>query len=149
MEVSMTKMFLAAVVSLFMSLFMPLGALAQPLEGDDRSAVEAVIEGQLRAFKHDNAAEAYGFAAPMIQQIFPSPETFIGMVKRGYQPVYRNKSYQFSESYLDQLGRPTQHVIITADDGKRYEATYTMELQPDGKWKIAGCILKVVPDAGA
>jgi Domain of unknown function (DUF4864) len=38
-----------------------------------------------------------------------------------------------------------QRVIIRGDDGKVYEAIYSMEMQADGTWKIAGCQVLVVP----
>lgn len=38
---------------------------------------------------------------------------------------------------------------LTALDGKRYEALYTMERQPDGAWKIAGCVLIAIPGLDA
>jgi hypothetical protein len=117
---------------------------AETLPPEQKTVVEGVITSQLQAFSRDDAAGAYSFAAPLIQNIFPNSDTFMAMVKRGYPPVYRHESVQFGESFTDQLGRPAQRVTLTTADGKRYEAIYTMELQPDGTWKIAGCTLTEV-----
>ncbi len=122
---------------------------AQSLAPADEAAVKEAITGQLQAFATDNDAGAYAYAAPLVKGIFPDTDTFMAMVKKGYQPVYRSKSHSFGEAFVDNLGRPAQRVIINAADGKRYEAVYTMERQPDGTWKIAGCYLIEVPSVDA
>jgi hypothetical protein len=115
----------------------------------DKTAFKDVITNQLEAFKSDNGQLAYSFAAPVVTNIFPTVENFMTMVKRGYAPVYRNSNYSFGMLTTDSQGRPAQHVTITAIDGKRYEAVYAMERQPDGKWKIAGCSLMEIPGLDA
>ena len=129
-------------------LFVFLLAPAQA-ESADQSAFQAVISGQLEAFKKDDAQTAYSFAAPIVKGIFPSAEIFMGMVKRGYEPIYKNTKYVFGDLATDSLGRPAQHVIITASNGKRYEAVYAMQQQPDGSWKIAGVQMVEIPSVDA
>ncbi len=68
------------------------------------------------------------------------------MVKKGYQPIDRNKGHLFSEATSDSPGRTAQRVILRGLDGKSYEARYYMEKQPDGSWKIAG--VAMVPRPG-
>jgi Domain of unknown function (DUF4864) len=118
-------------------------------ESADQKAFQAVISGQLEAFKKDDGQTAYSFAAPIVKGIFPNVETFMGMVKRGYGPIYKNSNYVFSDLKTDSLGRPAQHVIITALNGKRYEAVYAMQQQPDGSWKIAGVQMVEIPSVDA
>ncbi len=118
-------------------------------ENADQSAFQAVISGQLEAFKKDDGQAAYSFAAPIVKGIFPSAEIFMGMVKRGYEPIYKNTKYVFGDLATDSLGRPAQHVIITATNGKRYEAVYAMQQQPDGSWKIAGVQMVEIPSVDA
>jgi len=129
-------------------LFVFLLAPAQA-ESADQSAFQAVISGQLEAFKKDDGQTAYSFAAPIVKGIFPSAEIFMGMVKRGYEPIYKNTKYVFGDLATDSLGRPAQHVIITASNGKRYEAVYAMQQQPDGSWKIAGVQMVEIPSVDA
>ncbi len=118
---------------------------AEDLSPQDKSAVQQVISGQLEAFKSDNGPLAFSFAAPTITGIFNTPENFMAMVKRGYAPIYSNQKYTFGSVAVDSLGRQIQHVTITAADGKRYEAVYALQKQPDGNWKIAGCTLVEIP----
>lgn len=115
----------------------------------DKQAFEQVISGQLEAFKVDDGPLAYSYAAPVVTKIFPTVDVFMAMVKRGYQAVYTNSKYRFGELTTDILGRPAQHVTITAGDGKRYEAVYAMEKQPDGSWKIAGVQMVEIPGLDA
>ncbi len=125
--------------------------LAQPALAEDATvanpAFQSVITHQLQAMAKDDAQSAYGDAAPNVQLIFPNAEIFMNMVRGGYAPVYRNKSYGFEGSGLDGNGRPYQRVGIVGADGEQYEAVYFMQQQDDGSWKISGCV--VVKAAGA
>lgn len=118
---------------------------ADGVPSGDQSAIRDVITGQLQAFSSDHDAEAYGYAAPIIQFAFPTVDSFMAMVKKGYQPVHRNNGYQFGASDTISADRATQTVIIKGTDGKTYEALYTLERQANGTWKIAGCSIKTLP----
>ena len=69
--------------------------VAQGLEGADGPSIRGIIQKQLEAFGRDDAAEAYSYAAPAIQELFPSEDRFMRMVREGYKPVYRPKSFAF------------------------------------------------------
>lgn len=105
------------------------------------SDAKKVIESQIEAFLADDSERAYSFAAPSIRQIFPDPDVFIGMVRRGYTPVYRPGAYDFGESKFDG-NTIQQRVFITDQNGKLFEAEYLLAKQADGSWKIAGVFLK-------
>lgn len=107
----------------------------------DQTAIRGVIAGQLQAFREDDGPRAYGFAAPGIQLLFPTHQIFMKMVREGYPPVYRAAEFEFRDIEALPEGRWLQHVLIVGADGAVVMALYTMELQPDGTWKIAGCIL--------
>jgi Domain of unknown function (DUF4864) len=127
-------------ITTFALLFAPV-----PARADTESEIKAVIESQLNAFAADDGAGAYLHAAPIVRQIFPTPDMFMAMVKKGYQPVYRNTARVFSKMEEDSLGRPAMRVALTGKDGIRYEAFYAMEKQADGTWKIAGCTILTIP----
>lgn len=131
----------------FLTFALPLRA--DSLSPDDEAQFRSVIEDQIAAFRADDTARAYSHAAPMIRQIFPDPERFMGMVKQAYQPVYRPERYSFGKAGLSASGRPIQRVTIIGPDGLTYEAIYTMERQPDGTWQINGCALVRSPDISA
>ncbi len=133
----MRKLF--AILFLFFGLIS--AGLAQTPAPADQDQFKSIISGQLEAFKQDQGAKAYSYAAPAVQQIFPNVESFLSMVERGYPPVFRNQGYEFGSLAQDDAGRPVQQVKITGMDGEHYLAAYTLQQQPDGSWKIAGCTL--------
>jgi hypothetical protein len=105
-------------------------------------AAQSTIDSQLKAFQADDGALAYSFAAPAIRQIFPTVESFMGMVTGGYQPVRRPQSYTFGKAEETGAGTIAQQVFVVGPDGKEYEALYTLERQPDGRFLITGCSLR-------
>jgi len=112
----------------------------------DRDSIRGIIESQIGAFQRDDGAAAYSYAAPMIQQLFPSVDIFMEMVRTGYRPVYRPRSVIFGNIVETPRG-PEQRVFLTGPDGKNWVAIYTLERQPDGTWKISGC--RLVEDDGS
>ena len=123
----------------------PALADAPDLPAADRQAIQAVIVQQIAAFRRDDGEAAFAFAAPRIREIFATPDNFMRMVREGYQPVYRPREVNFGTlSTLE--GRLVQHVLLIGPDGAPVTALYSMELQPDGSWKISGCILTTAED---
>jgi hypothetical protein len=106
----------------------------------DRVAVQTTIERQLEAFLADDAATAYSFAAPNITARFPTDAIFMEMVRQGYRPVYRPRSWAFGPS-RENAGQIEQIVDLVDAEGVQWAARYTLERQPDGSWKITGCYL--------
>jgi len=136
---------MSRILAVLALLMLPVAALAQSPTPADQDAFQRIITAQIEAFQADDGARAYGYAAPPIQHIFPSPGIFMDMVQRGYMPVYRPRSFRFGEAGTDPAGRPIQRVTIVGPDGLTYEAVYTMQRQPDGTWLINGCALVRVP----
>jgi hypothetical protein len=117
-----------------------IGSSALARAGDDVAAGRAVIQSQQDAFSRDDGAAAYGFASSALQSFFRTPEIFMSMVRKGYAPVYRNKSFEFGESRVID-GKIVQDVQIVDADGAAWDARYTLEPQPDGSLKISSCVL--------
>lgn len=116
-------------------------ALAAPsAAADDVAAAQGVISAQEQAFSHDDAAAAYSYAAPAIQQLFPQADIFMSMVQNSYAPVYRHRSFEFGEA-RSEGGWIAQRVHIVDANGEAWEALYTLERQADGSLKITGCSL--------
>jgi hypothetical protein len=105
-------------------------------------AAQGTVDAQLKALQAGDGALAYSYAAPTIQRIFPTAEIFMGMVESAYQPVRNPRNYAFGKSEEMGGGKIAQQVLLTGPDGKEYEALYTLELQPDGVWRITGVSLK-------
>jgi hypothetical protein len=105
-------------------------------------AAQSSIEAQLKAFLADDNAAAYSYAAPNVKKVFPTLEFFMGMVTSGYKPVQKPQRYSFGKSEWTSGTTIAQQVFLIGPDGKDYEALYTLELQPDGVWRITGVSLR-------
>lgn len=113
---------------------------AQSLTADEK-AVQTVIDSQITAFRGGKHETAFGFAAPSLQQIFGSTDRFIGMVKRGYGPIYGAKQWSFGRSRA-QDDIILQEVLLTGPKGGNWIALYTLRKQDDGSWRIAAVQMK-------
>ena len=113
--------------------------------GDDLADAQSVITIQAEAFARDDGTAAYAQAAPLVQQIFPQIDAFMEMVRSGYAPIYRHKSFEFVRGGTTD-GKITQLVSIVDDKGVPWEALYTLERQADGSLKITGCTLLKASD---
>jgi len=114
--------------------------LSSPVRADDVATAQGVIRAQEQAFSRDDAAAAYSHAAPEIRQLFPEADIFMQMVRQGYAPVYRHRSFEFGEARTTG-GHIAQRVHIVDENGEAWEAMYTLEVQGDGSLKITGCSL--------
>ena len=129
--------------------FMSVASLADSISATDKAEFQRIITAQITAFRADDGPAAYDFAAPVVRNIFPTPEIFMAMVKQGYPQVYRPQSFNFTEALIDPMGRPAQKMTVVGPDGKSYTALYSMEKQADGTWRISGCTLLEIPGLDA
>lgn len=121
------------------------GALAVMLAGQAvaqgaDAAIRGVIRQQLDAFAADDFATAFGFASPMIRQMFGTPENFGRMVMSGYPMVWHNSAARFT-ALESRDGRMYQNVLITDREGALHYLEYEMIQTGDG-WEINGVRFK-------
>ncbi|MBC8122252.1 MAG: DUF4864 domain-containing protein [Gemmatimonadaceae bacterium] len=109
------------------------------MDESDRDAIRSVIQQQLEAFQNNDAVAAFALAAPEIQSKFETPENFLSMVRQFYQAVYRPRSVLF-EDLTDLEASPAQPVLLLDQGGQVVKVVYVMQKQPDGCWRIAGCL---------
>lgn len=113
-------------------------AVAQSNEDE----AQLVISNQLESFLSGDFENAYSHASDNIKQIFPTLDRFMQMVQSGYLPVLRPGNYAFGQSTNVADGRIRQDVLIRGPDGTDWTATYYMQRQPDGIWKVDGVQLR-------
>jgi len=111
---------------------------AEPVADADARAARAVVSAQLEAFANDDAKRAFSYAAPSIRTMFGTPERFLAMVRAGYPVVYRAAGVTFLIP-LRVEGGLVQGVHLTDGDGALWLATYRLQRQRDGSWRISGC----------
>lgn len=126
-----------------------MGSLACAADETDRSAARATIERQLEAFKKKDSATAYAQAAPQIQSMFTSPETFLAMVEQGYPPVLAPRSYSFDAVEDAGDSELAQGLKLQDENGIDWVVLYSLQKQADGQWRITGCSLKKAPGSNA
>ena len=110
----------------------------------DAGAIEDVIRQQLDAFLARDVDTAWGFASPMIQGLFGTPQNFGRMVENGYPMVWDNTDVDFR----DLAGGPvvfTQDVYLRDPGGTGWVAEYDMIETPEG-WRINGVRILPAPD---
>ena len=113
-------------------------ARAQPVSEVDARAARTIVSAQIEAFAKDDAKRAFSYAAPSIRAMFGTPERFLAMVRAGYPVVYRAARVTFLIPLSDE-GDLLQGVHLTDGAGTLWLATYRLERQADGIWRIAGC----------
>ncbi len=59
---------------------------------------ESIISRQIEAFRAGDEEAAFSFASPSLQQLFRTPDNFIGMVRRGYAAVYAPRRFSFAST---------------------------------------------------
>lgn len=106
----------------------------------DRSAIRSVVESQIQAFQAEDAALAFSFASPRIQQQFDTPEKFVEILKQDYPAVCHPRSAIFEQTRTFE-GTLSQPVLLLGTDDRPVRALYLMEKQSDSSWRINGCIL--------
>ena len=106
----------------------------------DEAVIRSVINRQIEAFGRDDAAAAYAFASPHIQEQFGDAGRFLSMVRRAYPAVYRPRSVDFSELLVGD-GTIVQQVELVGPSGEAQTALYSMQRDTVGRWRINGCTL--------
>ncbi len=106
----------------------------------DLKRIRNAISQQIEAFRAGDAIAAFTYAAPGIQRQFGTAEHFAAMVEAAYPSVYRPRSVVFELLHTVE-GLPAQQVMLLDQAGELIRATYLMQQQADGEWKIAGCYL--------
>ena len=134
----MARLLAALCLTLAAAFGVTLPVRAEPVADVDARAVRQVVSAQLEAFAKDDAKRAFSYAAPSIRAMFGTPDRFLAMVRSGYPVVYRAAGATFLiPQRLD--GDLVQGVHLTDADGALWLATYRLERQRDGHWRIAGC----------
>ena len=106
----------------------------------DWTAIKAIIAEQLTALKAGDGTKAFAYASPSIRQQFGNATDFLTMVRTAYGALITARYTEFLEGALID-GNVIQPLRLIAPDNSVRVALYTMQKQPDGRWKISGCVL--------
>jgi hypothetical protein len=129
----------------FMVLVLVLPAQAQTEE----QAWQAVVSGQIEAFRTGDGEAALGFAGAGFRQRFSDPDEFLAaIVATGYGPIVESRSHSFGEFTQVSETLVMQVVHLVGKDRSLYEALYQMGNEPDVGWRVVGVMLRKEPGMG-
>ena len=103
-------------------------------------AIKGTISAQLAALKAGDGAGAFAQASPSIRQQFGTAADFLAMVRTAYGALIAARYTEFLEGAVIE-GNVIQPLRLIAPDNSVRVALYSMQKQPDGRWKISGCVL--------
>lgn len=138
-------------LSWFAALFSLLLFAAPVQAQDDPAAAEwqAVITGQVEAFRMHDAPVAMSFAAASFQQSFKTPEEFEQAIRDwGYQAIMESRSHSFGPYQQVDPNVVLQAVRFTGPDSILYDAIYQLNREPGG-WRVGGVQLMKTAGMGA
>jgi hypothetical protein len=132
----MTK---ASWFGVFVSAAMLFGATAR---ADDPAVSptewQAVIAGQIQAFRMHDAPSALSFAGDEYKKQFDDAEAFVSaIVASGYGPIVDSRSQTFGDFKLIAPDQVVQEVELTGNDQSIYEAFYVLGKET-GVWRVHG-----------
>jgi hypothetical protein len=107
----------------------------QPSTDAVKKELTDIIDAQLAAFRTDDYAKAYGFAASSVREMFP-PAAFESMVRTGY-PVIAHSTRAFYGLTFDTGEEAVVNVRIEDAARNRGEFQYLLKKE-GGAWKING-----------
>lgn len=112
----------------------------EEISAADAQAIHVAVQAQLDAFAEDDAVGAFQLATTDTQTRIGTPDRFLNLVKKHYNPIYRHQLALFSDPEV--IGGETIQVVrLTDRDSRVWLAVYRMQWETDGAWKIDGCQL--------
>jgi uncharacterized protein DUF4864 len=150
--VAIPRQICGGVIALFVAFFVLFSpAVAQDLPPPVRESSapwQAVIDGQVEAFRAGNDGAALSFAAGSFQAAYADPADFVAAIRGGgYGPILDSRSHIYGDFRFNGTDRVVQAVTFFAPGQRAFEAVYQLGLEPSG-WRIEMVILKTADGVG-
>lgn len=115
----------------------------------EESAWQAVVSGQIEAFRAGDGEAALGFAGGGFHRQFSDPDAFLAaIVASGYGPIVESRSHSFGPFTRVNERLVMQVVRLVGPDQSLYEALYQLGDEPDAGWRVLSVILRNAPGVG-
>lgn len=103
--------------------------------------IRAAVRGQIVALAARDGEAAFAHLAPSAQAYYATPTGFLRSLSKDMAPIMATASFAFAEVERDSTDA-VQLVQLTAADGTRWLARFTLERQSDGAWAIKRCLVE-------
>jgi hypothetical protein len=125
------------------------GLLAQPANTQEiephPSAWQAVISGQIEAFRAGEDATALFYAGKFFRSAYTSPANFVRAIRlQGYEAIIESVGHTFGNYELVTDTSVLQIVDFQGGDLHVYRALYQLGLEDEG-WRVQGVMLREMP----
>jgi hypothetical protein len=125
------------------------GLLARPAISQEiqthPSAWQAVISGQIEAFRAGQDATALFYAGKFFRSAYTSPANFVRAIRlQGYEAIFESVGHTFGNYDLVTETSVLQIVDFQGGDLHAYRALYQVGLEDEG-WRIQGVMLREMP----
>ena len=123
---------------------MMLVALVAPVVAQGEAPWQAVVTGQIEAFRAADGATALSFAGQGFRTQFEGqPEAFYAaIIASGYQAIVDSRSHSFGEFSKVSDTAVLQVVKFVGPDQGLYEALYQLADEPGEGWRVQGVALR-------
>lgn len=121
-----------------------LSASAIDMSGEERSAIRVVVQSYLWALANQQSKLLFLTASNSVTSAYASPEALLAKMTRVHRPIVAGSLERFDGLKSDG-DKPIQGVYIKDEHGRQWLASYLLEKDTSGFWKIAGCIIVPAP----
>lgn len=111
---------------------------------DERIAIRMVVQSYLWALANQQSKLLFLTAATSVTSSYASPEALLAKMSRVHKPIVAGSLERF-DGLQSQGNNRVQGVYIKDEHGRQWLATYLLEKDTAGNWKIAGCVIIPAP----
>ena len=105
------------------------------------SLIEDAVRIQLTAIAARDAKRAFAKLAPSTQHYFAQPDQYLEAIASDLPPILATRHFAFLGAGRDKTGA-NQLVLITDGDGRDWLATFQVERQSAGDWRVKDCVVQ-------
>lgn len=114
------------------------------MDAQERSAIRVVVQSYLWALANQQSQLLSLTASSSVTSAYASPEALLAKMTLVHKPIVAGSLERFDGLKSDG-GKTVQGVYIRDEHGRQWLASYFLEKDASGLWKIAGCTIMPAP----
>lgn len=111
---------------------------------NETSSIRVVVQSYLWALANQQSKLLYLTASTSVKSTYASPEALLAKMTLIHKPIVAGSLERF-DGLRNQGGNRIQGVYIKDEHGRQWLASYLLEKDSAGNWKIAGCVILPAP----